>query len=98
MPDSTNYENLSPSEVYELGESKDVEGLIGVLTYNQHNKVIRLAINALGEIKDKKAVGPIIEKGLKSELISIRKGAIKALGRYRKRRSYRVANLCDVEI
>jgi HEAT repeat protein len=36
-------------------------------------------MNALGELKDKKAVDTIIEKGLKSEYVSIRDAAIRAL-------------------
>ena len=81
MPDSSYYENLGPSEVYDLQENEGVEGLIRVLRHNHHKEVIRLAINALGDIKDKKAVETIIEKGLKSEYVSIRDAAIKALGK-----------------
>jgi HEAT repeat protein len=79
MHDSSNYENLGPSEVYDLQENEDIEGLIRVLTHNPHKEVIRLAINTLGELKDKKAVETIIEKGLKSEYVSIRDAAIRAL-------------------
>jgi len=81
MLDSSYYENLGPSEVYDLQENEGVEGLIRVLRHNHHKEVIRLAINALGDIKDKKAVETIIEKGLKSEYVSIRDTAIKALGK-----------------
>jgi HEAT repeat protein len=87
MPESSYYENLGPSEVYDLRENEGVEGLIRVLTHNHHKEVIRLAMNALGEIKDKKAVDLIIEKGLKSEYVSIRDAAIKALGKIKDSRA-----------
>jgi HEAT repeat protein len=79
MHDSSYYENLGPSEVYDLQENEGVEGLIRVLRHNPHKEVISLVMNALGELKDKKAVDTIIEKGLKSEYVSIRDAAIRAL-------------------
>jgi HEAT repeat protein len=87
MPDLSYYENLGPSEVYDLQENEGVEGLIKVLMNNHHKEVIRLAINALGDIKDKKAVEYVVEKGLKSEYISIRDAAIKALGKIKDSRA-----------
>jgi len=63
------YRNYGTFEVFALAENKDVEGLIGVLKYNNHKHVVKRAIFALGEIKDDKAVGPLVEVGLKSGLI-----------------------------
>ncbi|GAI64117.1 unnamed protein product [marine sediment metagenome] len=63
-----------------MAENKDVEGLIGVLIHNKNKHIVKRAIFALGEIKDKKAVEPLIEVGLKSGLITIRSAAIRALG------------------
>lgn len=74
------YRNYSTSEVFALAENKDVEGLIGVLKHNNHKHVVKRAIFALGEIKDDKAVGPLVEVGLKSELITIRRASFRALG------------------
>jgi len=74
------YMNYGNSEVFAMAGNKDVEGLIGVLIYNKNKHVKKRAIFALGEIKDKKAVEPLIEVGLKSGLITIRSAAIRALG------------------
>ena len=80
MSGSEDYENYGTSEVYALAADKDVEGLIGVLKHNNHKHVVKRAVFALGEIKDNKAVGPLIEVGLKSELITIRGASFRALG------------------
>ena len=80
MPGPEDYMNYGNSEVFAMEENKDVEGLIGVLKYNKNKHVVKRAIFALGEMKDKKAVEPLIKVGLKSGLITIRSAAIRALG------------------
>jgi len=80
MPGPEDYMNYDSSEVFVMAEIKDVEGLIGVLKYNKNKYAVRRAIFALGEIRDKKAVEPLIEIGLKSGLIPIRGASIRALG------------------
>lgn len=74
------YMNYDTSEVFAMAGNKDVEGLIGVLMHNKNKHVVKRAIFALGEIKDKKAVEPLIEVGLKSVLITIRGASVRALG------------------
>ncbi|GAI51320.1 unnamed protein product, partial [marine sediment metagenome] len=74
------YMNYGNSEVFAMAGNRDVEGLIGVLKYNKNKNVVKRAIFALGEIKDKKAVEPLIEVGLKNGPIAIRSAAIRALG------------------
>ena len=80
MRNPEDYGNFGTSEVHALAANKDVEGLIGVLKHNNHKHVVKRAIFALGEIKDKEAVEPLIEVGLKSGPIAIRSAAIRALG------------------
>ena len=80
MHNPEDYGNFGTSEVHALATNKDVEGLIGVLKHNKNKHVVKRAIFALGEIKDKKAVEPLIEVGLKSGLITIRSAVIRALG------------------
>ena len=72
MQGPEDYMNYGTSEVFVMAENKDVEGLIGVLIHNKKKHVVKRAIFALGEIKDKKAVEPLIEVWLKSGLITIR--------------------------
>jgi len=80
MSNSEWYEEVDPSEIYKLEDSKDVEGLIAVLKHSQNKNVIKLAIQALGRLKDDRAVEPLIDKALKSELVTIRAAAVRALG------------------
>lgn len=79
MPQKS-YEELDPSDVLDLEEKGDIEGLIAVLRQSRKRNVVKLAVNALGRLKDQKAVQPLIKWGLKSPLVSIRAAAIAALG------------------
>ena len=75
------YEELDPFEVIQLGENKDVDGLIDVLRRGKNKNRIKQAIFALGEIGDDKGVEPLIDKALKGDFgIAVRKAAIRALG------------------
>ena len=67
-------------EILYLEEKGDVEGLIAILEHSNKGNVVKLAINALGRLKDDRAVQPLIEWGLKNPLVSIRAAAVRALG------------------
>jgi HEAT repeat protein len=71
---------MSASEVIELEEKKDIQGLIAVVEYAKNKNAVKHAIIVLGELKDKRAVEPLIYKALKCELQTLRKYAIISLG------------------
>lgn len=81
MSHSQCYQELDPFEVVQLGNNKDVEGLIQVLRCSENKNRIKQAIFALGEIKDNKAVEPLIDKATKGDYGSaVRAAAIRVLG------------------
>ncbi|MHC1588990.1 MAG: HEAT repeat domain-containing protein, partial [Methermicoccaceae archaeon] len=66
-------------DVNELREKKDVEGLIGALSYKRGWHVRMTAAESLGEIKDPRAVDPLI-RALRDEDSGVRWSAAAALG------------------
>ena len=81
MFNSAQYKEPTFFEIRRLEDSKDVEGLIAVLKHSQNKNVIKLAIRALGRLKDDKAVEPLIDKATKGNYgIAVRQAAVRALG------------------
>ncbi|MFC1977769.1 HEAT repeat domain-containing protein [Chloroflexota bacterium] len=80
MPGPEDYMNYDSSDVFVMAKNKDVEGLIGILKYSKNKNAVKQAIFALGEIKDKKAVEPLVELMLEIKPIAIILAAIRALG------------------
>jgi HEAT repeat protein len=73
------YADMNASEVMELEEKKDIQGLVKVVERSKNKNVVKHAIIALGEMKDNRAVEPLIY-ALNSNLVTIRHYSVMALG------------------
>lgn len=69
-----------PPNIEELKAKKDVEGLIKALQYKKDWRIQRQAAEALGKIKDIRAVESLIQ-ALKDDDMHVREKAAEALGR-----------------
>jgi len=71
---------FGPPNIEELKQKRDVKGLIRALGYVKDAKVRGGAAEALGELKDARAVEPLIG-ALKDRYTDVRKAAAEALGK-----------------
>lgn len=78
---NSNYsEKMGQLKINDLAEKKDTETLISIVEISKDKNDIKYAIQALGGLKESKAVDPLIY-ALLSEFISIRHESIRALGK-----------------
>lgn len=80
------FEDLGELNVKVLKMRKDVDGLIKVLATGKHPESREEAAEALGDLRDPKAVEPLIA-ALKDRDAEVREGAAEALGKIGDRRA-----------
>jgi HEAT repeat protein len=74
------FKKMTTPKVETLKARKDIKGLIKALRYRKDEGVRQAAAEALGKIKDRRAVEPLIA-ALKDESFSVRQAAAEALGK-----------------
>ncbi|MCK4736590.1 MAG: HEAT repeat domain-containing protein [Methanophagales archaeon] len=72
--------DLFKPDVEKLEKKKDVQGLIKALQYKKDRDVRGAAAKALGNIRDKRAVEPLVQ-ALKDEYLRVRRGVAETLGK-----------------
>ena len=74
------FELFGPPNVEKLEAKRNVQGLINVLSYQMRDNVRQAAAEALGGLKDARAIEPLIVAALNDSDRQVREAAAKALG------------------
>jgi HEAT repeat protein len=72
--------NIFKPNIRKMKANRDVDGLTGALRYEKDWKIRVRAVDSVGELKDKRAVEPLIET-LKDENQHVQSASIAALGK-----------------